>query len=74
MHTERFKEYGFEPCEFEPDRCDHCSEVRPLWFGNRDFFEPRDGDYWCADCIQARIEADEEAVRAYEAMMGRDNA
>lgn len=45
---------GFEQCEFGPDSdpCDSCGERhRQLYFGNRCYFEPRDGDHFCGECV-----------------------
>ena len=57
---ERFAAYGFEECEFEPSACDECRDVKPLFFGDRDCFDSREGRYMCAECLDKRIEADIE--------------
>lgn len=55
-----YRDLGFEPCEFEPDTCEGCGETKPLYFGDRDYWEPRDGSYLCAQCLDARRQADED--------------
>lgn len=57
MSNNDFSVVGFEPCESEPDACERCGEVRPLYFGNRDYWEPRDGDYYCAECLQLLVDS-----------------
>lgn len=45
---------GFEPCQFEPnnDPCDQCgNRGRQLYFGNRDYCDSREGDYYCKSCV-----------------------
>jgi hypothetical protein len=45
---------GFVKCEFEPDNhpCEHCGKKqKQLYFGNRDYWDSREGDYYCADCV-----------------------
>jgi hypothetical protein len=65
--NERFKEYGFEPCEGGPDKCEVCSEVKMLFFGDRDYWDSREGRYVCAECLQGRIASDNESVGLAEA-------
>lgn len=55
----RFAEYGFEPCDVdEHERCEKCKKVAPLFFGDRDYWDCREGHYYCADCLNERIEDD----------------
>ncbi len=53
--SDDFTAIGFEACLFEPDKCEACHNVRPLYFGDKDFFEPRDGRYLCAECLRLRV-------------------
>jgi len=52
---------GFVRCEFEPsehDTCDRCKKPsQQLYFGNRSYWDSREGDYWCEGCViaEARI-------------------
>lgn len=62
----RYAEWGFEPCEFEPDECDRCHRVAPLFFGDTDYWDCREGYYYCSQCLDQRIEydlADLERIR-----------
>ena len=59
---ERFKRVGFERCLFEPDQCERCRQVRQLWFGDRDYWDGREGSYLCGECLDERIAADELAM------------
>lgn len=55
----KFAEYGFEPCDGDDnERCESCKKVAPLFFGDRDYWDCREGCFLCADCINDRIEAD----------------
>lgn len=58
--------YGFEPCEFEQDKCEQCESVAQLYFGDRDYWDNREGRYLCAKCIDARIAADAEFAKYIE--------
>ena len=50
-----YKEHGFEPCEFEPDKCERCGKIKPLYFGDRDYWDNREGAYVCSECVDKRI-------------------
>ena len=55
---------GFEKCEFGPDNdpCKKCGKTKvQLYFGNRDYWDSREGDYWCAECL-IELHQDNEAV------------
>lgn len=52
--TDDFSDLGFEPCNFEPDSCELCKNIRPLYFGNRDYWDSREGSYLCAACLSER--------------------
>jgi hypothetical protein len=69
---ERFKKIGFESCEFEPDQCDGCRQVRQLWFGDRDYWDSREGHYLCGECLDERIAANEAFEREIEAKGGAE--
>lgn len=64
-----YLQYGFEPCNFEPDTCEQCKQVKPLYFGDRDAFEPRDGSYLCGECIEKRILADKATMEYVDEMI-----
>ncbi len=45
---------GFEVCEFGPDNdpCDQCGKRQcQLYFGNRGYWDSREGDYYCESCV-----------------------
>ena len=45
---------GFEKCEFGPDNdpCEKCgNKNRQLYFGNRGYWDSREGDYYCSACL-----------------------
>ena len=47
---------GFEKCAFGPepdDACERCDTPNvQLYFGNKDYWTPADGDYWCLNCLR----------------------
>lgn len=55
-----YRAYGFDPCECEPDECERCKQVKPLYFGDRDYWDSREGSYLCGDCLDERIAADKK--------------
>jgi len=60
---ETLEKTGFERCEFDTngDVCDSCNrKAEELFFGNRDYWDSREGEYWCMACIKARRRADSE--------------
>lgn len=55
---------GFEPCEFETadEECEHCGSKRgDLFFGNRDYWDSREGNYLCGSCV-IELHQDNEAA------------
>lgn len=56
--TDRYLVYGFEACEGGPEKCDRCSQVTQLYFGDRDYWDCREGSSLCGECLDARIAAD----------------
>lgn len=45
---------GFVKCEWEPDdtTCDRCkASKRQLYFGNKDYWDSREGECWCGECV-----------------------
>lgn len=51
-----YSKYGFELCNFEPDRCDKCGEIKKLYFGDKDYWT-MEGTYLCVDCLNEHIDA-----------------
>ena len=46
---------GFQVCNFLPDQsqCEHCSrDYQQLYFRSTDYWDEREGDYFCADCVE----------------------
>lgn len=64
-----YRAYGFDPCEFEPDECERCKQVKPLYFGDRDYWDSREGSHLCGDCLDERIAADKEYAEYMEQMI-----
>ena len=64
-----YRAYGFDPCEFEPDECERCKQVKPLYFGDRDYWDSREGSHLCGDCLDERIAADKEYAAYVEQMI-----
>jgi hypothetical protein len=58
-NAEPYQHIGFL---FEPAECDGCNEVKPLFFGDADYWERREGSYYCAECLNKRIMEIEEAL------------
>jgi len=47
---------GFAKCEWGPDdtTCDRCKTPnRQLYFGNQNYWDSREGDYWCGECVMS---------------------
>ncbi len=47
---------GFVKCEWGPDDtgCDYCKTPnRQLYFGNKDYWDSREGEYWCGECVMS---------------------
>lgn len=43
---------GFEPCEFN-GVCEKCEkENQKLYFGNTNYWDSREGEYWCGECVR----------------------
>lgn len=56
---------GFQLCEFEPDECDCCHKLSPLYFQG-----PIDaGRYMCGVCVVNEYQQNE---RDYEAMVAEN--
>lgn len=54
-------ENGFELCEFENDTCEKChTHVKEIYFRATDYFDNREGEYWCMSCIQEEIKVNQE--------------
>ncbi|TWU51538.1 hypothetical protein [Rubripirellula reticaptiva] len=64
-----YRAYGFEPCEYEPDECERCKQVKPLYFGDRDYWDSREGSHLCGDCLDEQIAADKEYTAYMEEMI-----
>ncbi|MEM1225867.1 MAG: hypothetical protein AAGJ40_09220 [Planctomycetota bacterium] len=61
---EALDETGFEACQFGPDEssCDQCGKRHcQLHFGNRDYWDAREGDYCCDSCV-IELHRDNQAV------------
>ena len=41
----------FELCEFN-DQCESCLHYGPIYFGNKDYWDPREGHYHCEECVR----------------------
>ena len=53
------KATGFEACE-DGGTCEKCgNESTTLYFGNSDYWDCREGSYWCAGCVVAMHETNE---------------
>lgn len=61
--TEPYQHIGFERCHFGPDECDGCHNHRPLFFGDKNYWDSREGSYYCAECLDERIAHDEESIQ-----------
>jgi hypothetical protein len=44
------KQMGFAKC-CSSGECEKCAETADLYFGNTDYWESREGDYWCGKCV-----------------------
>ena len=57
---------GFEEVEYELDKsdvCDKCGEHPDrLYFGMRDYWDCREGEYWCFDCVKKHDRANQEYI------------
>jgi hypothetical protein len=60
--VEAVKALGFEECESdEDDACEKCGKpCQPLYFGNADYWDCREGDYWCGQCVLKFHEANQQ--------------
>lgn len=65
--TDKYKFFGFELCQFEADKCERCGNVAQLYFGNKDYWDGREGDCWCSNCIDAIIQ-ENQAFLSYMSM------
>ena len=66
------KATGFEACE-EGGTCEKCGDKNAtLYFGNRNYWDCREGDYWCGACVIALNDTNERDYAA--AMESLDNA
>ena len=67
------KRMGLEEVEDELDAndvCEKCGEhPQRLFFGMRDYWDFREGEYWCADCIVKRYEADQKWIKEMDAKL-----
>lgn len=61
VHPHILEFTGFAKCEFEPsvnDPCEKCgAKKQQLYFGNVNYWDCREGDYWCAKCVAELFEA-----------------
>ena len=44
----------FELCEFE-DQCESCLNYGPIYFGNKDCWDSREGHYHCEECVRGMV-------------------
>lgn len=44
----------FELCEFE-DQCESCPHYGPIYFGNKDYWDAREGHYHCEECVRGML-------------------
>ena len=44
----------FELCEFN-DQCESCLHYGPIYFGNKDYWDPREGHYHCEECVRGML-------------------
>mgnify|MGYP003436598999 CR=1 FL=1 len=55
---------GFDECDFGSDLvgpCDKCRAThQQLYFGNVNYWDCREGDYWCANCVRKLFDANSE--------------
>lgn len=67
------KRMGFEEVDYEleaTDVCDKCGDhPQKLFFGMRDYWDFREGEYWCADCIVKRYKADQKWIKEMDAKL-----
>ena len=65
------KATGFEACD-GGGMCEKCgNESVVLFFGNPNYWDCREGDYWCAACVIALHETNERDYT--DAMQSSDN-
>lgn len=65
-NEQRYSAYGFDLCYFPPGPCERCEQIKQLYFGDREYWDSREGSYFCSDCLDERIAADEEYVERME--------
>lgn len=62
------EETGYKICEFEPDEttCDKCKQPnKQLYFISTNFFDSREGNYHCEDCVKQEAEMIEKLDEFY---------
>lgn len=70
---------GYVKCEFEPsyDACEACQTTfKQLYFGDRDYWDPREGRYLCAECVvelRQRMEYENERARNFYPGLDRES-
>jgi hypothetical protein len=48
--------HGFELCEFDDGECETCKTKDPVtWFRSEDYWDWREGSYWCTACATADV-------------------
>lgn len=57
--------YEFEACD-ELGECDKCHVTAKVWFGDRDYWDSREGRCLCQPCLDARINADIEYAKQFD--------
>ena len=65
------KTTGFKACEYG-GVCEKCGKVSAtLYFGNPDYWDCREGDTWCGQCVIDRHTTNEQDYAS--AVGGQDN-
>lgn len=63
------KQMGFAEC-CSSGECEKCGETSELYFGNSNFWDSREGDYWCGKCV---LEMHLHNERDYAEAMARES-
>jgi len=64
---------GFSVCESGADECDKCSKLAPLYFGNQDYWDSREGDYYCVECLRELKESNDSFSALMESQIAESN-
>lgn len=56
--VEKIEGTDYELCEFE-DQCESCLHYGAVYFGDKDYWDSREGHYHCESCVRSRIESPE---------------